>query len=229
MINTFNEKDLHHQIKQYLYKPGDQIEVPYKGFIIDIKRNDLLIEIQTKSLGALKKKLNQLLDINRIRIVHPIIETKEIVVLSSDDSVLRKRISPKRGDITDVFEELIYIPELFRHMNLELLLLMVSIQEIRKDDGKGSWRRHGISVINAKLKEVHEEHLLVDGIQLLKYLPDQIIHTEFTTKDLSSTMNIKMNRAQKICYCLSKMEIIEPFSKKGNLLVYRKKQKKSSK
>jgi len=206
-----------------LFKPGDQIEVPYKGFIIDIKRDDLLIEIQTKSLGALKKKLNHLLDINRIRIVHPIIKTKEIIVLSPDDNVLRKRQSPKRGDITDIFEELIYIPELFKHLNLELLLLMVSIQEIRKDDGNGSWRRHGISIINAKLKKVHEEHLLVDGIQLLKYLPQYIILNDFTTKDLSSAMNITLNRAQKICYCLSRMDLIESISKKGNLLVYRKK------
>ncbi|MFW6262550.1 MAG: hypothetical protein ACOC34_00810 [Thermotogota bacterium] len=221
MINTYNEKDLHNDIKHYLYQSDDLLESPYKGFIIDIKRKDLLIEIQTKSLNALRKKLERLLDINRIRIVYPIILNKEIILLSTDNTLLHKRLSPKHGNISDVFEELIFIPELFRHMNLEIQLLLVSIQEIRKDDGNGSWRRNGVSIINTKLKEIHEDHLIKDAVQLFKFLPQNIItNSPFTTKDLSSAMKIKMNRAQKICYFFKKMDLIEPISKKGRLTVY---------
>jgi len=223
MINTYNESDLHNDIKGYLSQPGDLLEEPYKGFVIDIKRDDLLIEIQTKSLNALRKKMDKLLNLNRIRIVHPIIRHKEILLLSSDNTQLHKRASPKHGHITDIFEEMIYIYDLFSHMNLEILLLLVSIQEIRKDDGKGSWRRRGVSIINSKLKEIHESHLIKDGIQLFKFLPNHITDSRFTTKDLSAAMGITMNRAQKICYCLRKMKLIEAISKQGRLMIYQKK------
>lgn len=222
MINTFNEKGLHSEIKHYLTKPNDLLESPYKGFIIDIKRDDLLIEIQTKSLNALRKKLEKLLDINRIRIVHPILKNKEIMLFSDKNTILHKRLSPKHGDFTDIFEELIFIPDLFRHMNLEIQLLLVSVQEIRKDDGNGSWRRHGISIVNTKLKEIHEIHLIKDAVQLFKYLPKTIVNSDFSTRELSAAMSITMNRAQKICYCLKKMDLIEPVSKKGRLTVYQR-------
>jgi len=222
MINTFNEKELHNDIKRHLSTTGDLLEVPYKGFIIDIKRDNLLIEIQTKSLNALRKKLEKLLDINRIRVVHPILKNKEIVLLSPDERTMHKRMSPKHGNMTDIFEELIYIPDLFKHMNLEILLLIVSVQEIRRDDGNGSWRRKGISIVNTKLIQIHEEYLLKDAIQLFKYLPKNITESEFTTRDLSSSMNITLNRAQKICYCLKRLDLIKPLSKRGRLIVYQR-------
>jgi len=223
MINTYNEKDLHGDIKHFLLKPGDLLETPYKGFIIDIKRDDLLIEIQTKSFSALRKKLEKLLDINPIRIVHPILLNKEIVLLSSEKNILNKRLSPKHGDITDIFEELIYIHDLFRHINLEIQLLLVTVQEFRIDDGNGSWRRRGISIVNTKLKEIHENHLIKDAIQLFKFLPKNIFDSQFTTRDLSSAMKITMKRAQKICYSFKNLELIEAVSKQGRLTVYQKK------
>ncbi len=221
MINTYNERDLHSELKTLLSRSGDLIEIPYKGFIIDIKREDLLIEIQTKSLNSLRKKLETLLDINRIRIVHPILKAKEIIVVSQENEILRKRMSPVHGDITDIFDELIYIPDLFKHMNLEILLLIVSVQEIRKDDGKGSWRRRGISLINTKLTQIHEEHLIKDAVQLFKYLPKSIINSEFSTRILSLEMNITLKKSQKICYALKKMGLIKPVSKEGQLIIYK--------
>ncbi|MDN5358944.1 MAG: hypothetical protein PWQ84_7 [Thermotogaceae bacterium] len=222
MINTYNEKSLHGEIKEFLLQPNDLLEEPYKGFIIDIKRDDLLIEIQTKSLNALRKKLTKLLDINRIRIVHPIFVNKEIILLSSENTILQKRLSPKHGDLTDIFEELIYIQDLFRHMNLEIQLLLVTIQEFRKDDGKGSWRRRGVSIIDSKLKEIHGNYLIKDAIQLFKFLPNELFNSKFTTRELSSAMAISINRAQKICYCLKKLDLIKPVSKQGRLTVYQK-------
>lgn len=222
MINIYNEKSLHNDLKQYLYETGDELECPYEGFIIDIKRKDLLIEIQTKHLNALRKKLVKLLDKNRIRIVHPILKKKEIVLLSNENKIMRKRFSPLHGNVLNIFEELIYIHDLFLHMNLEIQLLIVDAREIRIDNGKGSWRRKGISLDNIQLTKVHETILLKDGVQLFKYLPESIANTEFTTKSISLQMKVPLKRAQKICYCLKKMRLIKELPKKGNLKVYRK-------
>jgi hypothetical protein len=223
MINTFNEKSLHADIKNYLFQDGDSVECKYEGFVIDIKRKDLLIEIQTKNFSALRKKLHKLLDCNRIRLVHPIIKNKRITVYEHDGiSVKHSRNSPKHGKLTDIFDEILYIPNLINHMNLELQILLISAEEIRIDDGKGSWRRKGISISDRKLLEVHEEYNLSHPVQLFKLLPETLSEVEFSTKDLATMMKIPRQKATKICYCLKKMKLITPVSKKGNLILYKK-------
>ncbi|HOO31932.1 MAG TPA: hypothetical protein PK466_01045 [Thermotogota bacterium] len=223
MINTYNEKSLHADIKAFLSKTGDEFECSYNGFIIDIKRNDLLIEIQTKNFLAMRKKLSRLLDCNRIRLVHPIIKNKKITVLETDGTTIKhSRYSPKHGDITDIFEEILYIPELVSHMNLEIQILLISAEEIRIDDGKGSWRRKGISIADRKLIEVHDDMLLNHPVQLFKLLPESIQTEEFSTRDLSEMMKITKQKASKICYTLKKIGLIIPVSKQGNLIIYRR-------
>ncbi|MHA1257030.1 MAG: hypothetical protein ACTSPS_15680 [Promethearchaeota archaeon] len=45
-IGTLKEKSLHAELKNWLKLPGDKIESPVDGYIIDIVRGELLIEIQ---------------------------------------------------------------------------------------------------------------------------------------------------------------------------------------
>ena len=46
MIGTLNEKPLHAGLKEWVARPGDAFEQPVDGYVIDIVRDDLLIEIQ---------------------------------------------------------------------------------------------------------------------------------------------------------------------------------------
>ena len=56
MIGALNEKPLHAALKQWYARPDDLIEVSVDGFTVDIVRGDLLIEIQTRNLSAIKRK-----------------------------------------------------------------------------------------------------------------------------------------------------------------------------
>ena len=61
-IGTLNEGSLHASLKHYISQTGDKFEVPINGFVIDIVRETnsettVLIEIQTQSFLAMKKKL----------------------------------------------------------------------------------------------------------------------------------------------------------------------------
>ncbi|KKL60374.1 hypothetical protein LCGC14_2205950 [marine sediment metagenome] len=47
-IGTLKEKTLHRELKKWFSIPGDKIEAPIDGYIIDIVRKKLLIEIQTQ-------------------------------------------------------------------------------------------------------------------------------------------------------------------------------------
>jgi len=55
------EYSLHSEIKNWYMVSGDELEVKVEGFIIDIVRGKLLIEIQTGNFSVVKKKLIKLL------------------------------------------------------------------------------------------------------------------------------------------------------------------------
>ncbi len=56
-INVYNEGPLHAAIKAYIAQPGDVFETEVDGYIIDVQRGDLLIEVQTRNFSALRVKL----------------------------------------------------------------------------------------------------------------------------------------------------------------------------
>ena len=78
LIGTLREKSLHADIKKWYSQPEDLFEVAYEGYVIDIIRNKLLIEIQTGNFNSFKNKIKTLSQNNKINIVHPIPKRKII-------------------------------------------------------------------------------------------------------------------------------------------------------
>jgi hypothetical protein len=58
-IGTLNEGALHAQLKNWYQRPGDRIERVVDGFVVDLVRGGLLVEIQTGSFAPLRHKLEQ--------------------------------------------------------------------------------------------------------------------------------------------------------------------------
>src|ERR687896_732051 len=117
-IGLLNEKPLHASLKQWYARPGDRLEVTVDGFVIDIVRDDLLIEIQTRNFASIKSKLNNLARCHRVRLIYPILQEKWIVrpaTLNGKGAIRRK--SPKRGRTEDLFWELVSIPQLLLNPN----------------------------------------------------------------------------------------------------------------
>ncbi|HAX81656.1 MAG TPA: hypothetical protein DCY40_03685 [Actinobacteria bacterium] len=61
-IGSLNEKPLHAALKEWYRRRGDLVEVATDGFVVDLVRAGLLIEIQTGSFAAMRRKLDRLLD-----------------------------------------------------------------------------------------------------------------------------------------------------------------------
>ena len=96
-----SEKALHLALKQWYAQPDDRFEVPVDGFVIDIVRDNLLVEIQTGNFAAIKRKVKTLVKDHPLRLVYPIPKDKWIVRLAKDGSgdVLGRRKSPKHGAV----------------------------------------------------------------------------------------------------------------------------------
>jgi len=220
LIGVLSEKSLHSALKDWYARPGDRFEVEVDGFHIDIKRHNLLIEIQTTNFSTLKRKLSILVEKHPLRLVYPIPEEKWIVRLDADGiSRLGRRKSPKKGNIFQLFHELVSIPDLIGHPNFSLEVLLIQEEEIRCNDGNGSWRRKGLSIRDRRLIGVLGRYLFTKPAEFLMLLP-QNLQEPFSTRDLADYLGQPRWLSQKMAYCLRHMGIIKITGKKGNARLY---------
>ncbi|MDJ0665527.1 MAG: hypothetical protein QNJ75_13325 [Acidimicrobiia bacterium] len=220
-IGTLREKSLHASLKEWCAEPGDRFEVKVDRYVIDVVRDDLLIEIQTRGFSSMKKKLTRLLDLGyRVRIIHPIPATKTIVRLGEDGEILGRRRSPKRGSALDIFGELVSIPILAADPNLEIVLVLTAEDEYRKQEENRAWRRHGWVVQERRLVEVLDVVAIADPADLLPLLPTDLPEP-FTTADLAAAAGCPRRVAQQAAYCLRNMGVAAMVGKDGNAITYR--------
>jgi hypothetical protein len=215
-----NEHSLHSEIKNWYSLPGDRVEVKIDDFIVDIVRHVLLIEIQTRNFSAIKMKLTRLLENHEIRLVYPIPQLKWIVHVTKSGEIIRRRKSPRKGRLVDLFYELVHTPNLVKEENFSLEVLMIEEEELRCNDGKGSWRRKGISVKDRRLMNVNSKILFKNEKDFLRFLPNSLIDP-FTNKEFAQQSGVSINLARRITYCLRKMGALILTGKKGKELIFK--------
>ena len=214
------EYSLHMGIKEWYSVLGGQVEVKVDDFIVDVVKEGVLIEIQTRNLSAIKKKLGKLLLTNQVRLVYPIAKVKWIVYVSNSGEFVRKRKSPKRGKIIDLFIEMVHLSDLINDKNFSFEVLLIEEEELRCDNGKGSWRRRGVSIKDRKLLKVFDRVVFEDRTDFLKILPENL-GVSFTNRVLAKKLGISIRLAQKITYCLRKMNVLIIDGKKKRELLFR--------
>ena len=223
-IGTLNEKPLHAALKRYLALPDDRFEVPLDRFVIDVVRGDpaaggLLIEVQTGSFSPLKRKLRKLTEQYQVRLVFPIAAQKWIVKEESG----KRRKSPKKGTIYQLFRELVYIPDLLKNPNFSVEVLLIEQEDVRRHlpnkKRRGRWRKDWVTA-ERRLVKVVERRVFADSADLLQLLPDAL-PDPFTTKQLAKAIQQKQRVAQQMMYCLRGLDSAEIVGKQGNANLYR--------
>ncbi|MCP5027124.1 MAG: hypothetical protein GY929_12650 [Actinomycetia bacterium] len=215
-IGTLNEGSLHAGLKEWLRKPGDQLEVPLDEFVIDLVRGDLLIEVQTGSFAAMGRKLDRLLEHHRIRLVHPVAIESWLVREGMTD-----RRSPKKGDVYSIFDELVSIPTLLDHPNLEIDLALVVEEQIRAPGATLRRGRGGWHIVDRRLREVVELRRFATPDDIEALVPDTL-DDGFTTADVARACGIGRDRAQRVAYTLRAMGRFEQISRDRQGIRYRR-------
>jgi hypothetical protein len=219
-FSSGRESSLHSAIKKWYFLEGDRLEVKVDDFVVDIVRGDLLIEIQTANFSAIKPKLLRLLNEHKVRLVYPVPKEKWIVHKSkATGEAFGRRKSPKKGRLSDLFNELIRIPDLFSKGNLSVEVLMIEAEEIWCDDGRGSWRRKGASIEDRKLVRVFEREIFEDKADFLKILPKDV-PDPFSNRNLAESLGIPVNQSRKMTYVLRRIGAITHVGKNGNQMLF---------
>ncbi len=221
-IGTLNEAHLHASLKELVSEPGDRFEVRVDRFVVDILRGDLIVEIQTRSFGSMKAKLHALLATRKIKLIHPIAHERWIVKLARNKKETdTRRKSPKRQGLEAIFSELVSVPDLIDHPNLEIELILVQEDEIRYHDPKKAWRRKGWVVQERRLLDVLDRMIIRSSADLFSLIGSDL-PVEFTTADIAKVSGWNRRTAQQAAYCLRGSGAIEMTGKQGNAIIYRK-------
>lgn len=219
-IGTQNERSLHAALKQWYARPGDKFEVPLQGYFIDLVRGEQLVEIQTRNFSAIRQKLESLLQEHQVHVLHPVTAEKWVVQVDSTGTTIKsRRKSPHQGKLTDLFEELVRVPQLMMHSNFSISFLMIREEEVRCKDGKGSKHRKRVSIKDRVLLEVISMHLFTSPEDFLQFIP-QHLPRPFSNKCLEKALSLPIHRCRQITYCLRKMEVLIVVGKKGNELLF---------
>lgn len=217
------ETSLHRELKRIYAGDGAQVEVRLGRFRIDAVVNDELVEVQHGSLAAIRDKIAQLLKKHAVRIIKPVVARKQLVKLDrAGGRVIERRSSPKRGDLWDLFHELVYFTRVFPHRRLTLEAVLVEIEEWRYP-GHGRrrrWGRKDFEIEDQKLIQVLEARTFRTAADLAALLPSTLPQP-FHSGDMAVTLGVNRFTAQRIAYCLREMHGIQPAGKRGNALLYR--------
>ena len=220
-IGTLRERPLHASLKRWYAEPGDRTEVAVDGYVIDLVRGDMLIEVQTRGLSSARHKVAALLGRgHRLRVISPIAVDTWIVKFDADGGVLSRRRSPRHGVPSDVFAELVSVATLLADPRLEFELALIEMEERRFHAPDGPWRRKGWTVEERRLIEVVGT-LPLRGVADLAALLPAGLPERFTTADLATRLGRPRRAAQQMAYCLRLADAIVPVGKRRRDLEYR--------
>ena len=220
-IGTLGEGALHAQLKEWYRRPGDELEKQLSGYVVDLVRGELLIEIQTGGFAPLRCKLDRLTREHPVRVVAPVAIERRIVRLSSQGEIISARRSPKHGRVEDVFSRLVSIPALLCRPQLEIEVLLTGRTSCAPTPrGRRSGATAGSSA-GARSSGVADRIRIAVPEDAAALLPSQLPEL-FDTAELAEAAAIPRRLAQQMTYCLRAMGMLELAGSRGRAHIYRR-------
>ena len=222
-IGTKKESSLHRSLKFRYSGPGGETETMAGPYVCDARTGKgEYIEVQTGSFGPLREKAKAIAKTRKLRIIHPIVARKTIELRDEQGRLIRARKSPRKGSAWDLFSALLYAPEIPLYKRITIELAVVDAIEKRVDDGKGSWRRKGVSISDREIGAWHHSIILKNPKDYHIFAPFGK-GEEFTVRGLAEKAGIDEALARKTLYVLAKIGVVERVGKQGRAFLYIKK------
>jgi len=176
-------------------------------------------EIQTGSTFPLKRKLHALLKHHAVHLVIPIAQQKTITTIDEASNEISSRRSPKRGELLDVFDQLVNLRDLLGDANFSIEVVLIHVEEIRRPRTTRKRRWKDWEVHERRLVEVFDHVSFHHPGDFLAAIPTTL-EEPFTTADLSKAIGRPRRVAQQIAYCLREMGALAVVDRKRSGILY---------
>ena len=209
-IGTLGEKTVHAVLKEY-YGGGDESkEIKVGGFVADCVCEDGVVEIQTRQLYRLDRKLAALLPVCRVKVVFPIEKDKTIITVDEESGeLISRRRSPKHVTVYHAIAQLYGIRQHLADENLTVRLPVLSVEEFRSANKK----RGRTAKLDRVPTAMSDEIVLArpeDYAALFTPLPDV-----FTSAELAKNCHIDRESARRVIGVLKQLQLVTESGRRG--------------
>lgn len=220
-IGTLNEKNVHAYLKNYYENDKNYQEVKVGSYIADIKRDNNIIEIQTKNLKYLVNKINYYINNGfKVKIVHPIMYRQTLIWKDCTDILVSKRISKNYKVIQDSFYEIDKLREFIINNKIEVELVLIDFDDLRYMDVDGNRSKRAKSNRQIKVNKIEEVITLKSKQDLIKFIPDSLVNREFTSKEFKKESHVHDKYYNNILKTLRELKVIDIVGTKNRAYIY---------
>ncbi len=220
-IGTLGERTLHAAIKAYLEPEETRHEVPVGPFVADIRKEDGIVEIQTRDFNKLRKKLDYFLELGPVTVIYPVPMRKWLSWIEEDGTVIPPRKSPKQAGPQEIFRELYRIKSFLKEDGLRFCILLLELEEYRLKNGWGNGGKRGSTRFDRMPVALLDEVWITGPEDYGKLIPETL-GDSFTAKEFSKAARISEGMGTLSMNVLHFVGAAERVGKKGNAYLYRR-------
>ncbi len=219
-IGTLGEKTLHAVLKRYFEPHADSQEVKVDGFVADICGENGIIEIQTRQLFRLVKKLETFLEYSDVTVVYPVFPVRYVRWLDPETGELgEKHKSPRKDSIHSIFREIYSIKYALDNPRFRLCIMMIEAEDIRYLNGRDKSRKRGSSRCDRLPVSLIDE-VWFEGPEDYRRVIPEGLPERFGAKDYAKACRISAEDARTELNVLCYLGLCEVAGKKGSANIY---------
>ena len=220
-IGTLGERSVHATLKAYFEPQADNTEIKIGSFVADIAGENGIIEIQTRALYRLRKKLDCFLEYTHVTVVYPVIAKKYINWLDPvTGEVVSRRLSPKRDNIYTAMGELMYLKYALDNPRFTFAAVLIEAEDMRLLDGYSKDKKRGSTKFDRYPVDILGEYWFECAEDYMMLVPPQL-EGEFTSADFAKAAGIDRKLSQSTLNILTYVGAVKRVGRrKGNEIIY---------
>lgn len=222
-IGTLGERTLHMILKNFLESDTKYHEQKIGRYVADICRDGEIIEIQTRSFAALRKKLEAYRGKYRVTVVYPIANIKYVSWIDPETGEISARHkSPKRGKPWHVLGELYSLCPIMPLEGVRFMLVFVNTDEFRTLTGRSTdKKRYGARRYERIPTELCDIVTLEKTSDFAALIP-QALGERFTAAEFAKAAKMTPRAVGYAMRVLTTLGVIEHTDMQGKAYVYTK-------
>lgn len=219
-IGVQQEHTLHKVMKYYLSPNPVYQEILVGKMYADVKIDNHIYEVQTKSFNALRNKLAFFLKEYEVTIVHPMAKNRYFYLMNEFGEVIKEQKSPRHIYPLEVTWELYKIKNFLKDPNLKLKLIMLDMDEYRLKKEAKIYHK-GYERENQIPKKILDIYDLNDKISWQNLLLEYQLPSSFTSSEFAGYTHISKKKAVTALNVLTYLEVVIRINKIGNKYIYK--------
>ena len=216
-VGGLNERSIHKILKLAIEPNTDCHEVKFLGSVADVKNEQGIFEIQTKSAYTIKRKLEKFLEHSPVTLVVPIIKEKYLRYVDAETGeILPPKRSPRPESVYTALNSMFSLTSLFSLDNFKLMLVFLSADEYKYKVKKKGQRR-----LDAIPREILEVREITSPEDFSEFFP-RTLGEEFVAREFARAIKKSSRFTYFVIKFYENLGFIENIGKRGRAILYRR-------